>query len=162
MDSLTYNEMISTEKSLYDTDFYQWTLHNANLLRQGRLSEIDIENLAEEIESMGRRDRRELESRLAVLIMHLLKLQYQSEKQIDSKSWATTIRTQRKEIVRILRDSPSLKHNIETTIGKEFITAKEDFEEETGISRKKLPEICPYTFDQIIDKSFWPKPIINS
>ncbi|MBF0317544.1 MAG: DUF29 domain-containing protein [Nitrospirae bacterium] len=145
----------SNEKSLYDSDFYQWTLHNANLLRQGRLTELDIENIAEELEYMGNSSKRELASRLVVLIMHLLKWQYQPKRR--SRSWGTTIITQRAEIERLLENSPSLKNNIETVIDKEFITAKRMFEVETKIKIKDLPATCPYTFEQLMDDGFLPE-----
>lgn len=151
-------ERKETEKSLYENDFCQWALHNAELLRQGKLTEIDIENIAEELESMSRRDKKELISRLAVLIAHLLKLQYQPEKQIDSNSWISTIVNQRTDIGLLLEDSPSLKYEIELTIEKGFKRATVKFEKETGISKKTLPDTCPYTFEQIIDDDFWPAP----
>ena len=141
--------------TLYDTDFYQWTFHNAELLRQGKLTEIDIPNIAEELESMGKSEKRELFSRLAVLVMHLLKWQYQSQRR--SNSWITTINTQRMDIELLLQDSPSLKHNIDKILNEVYINAKKMFERETGISKKELPEACPYTFMQIINNDFWPE-----
>ncbi|MCI4626453.1 MAG: DUF29 domain-containing protein [Candidatus Magnetoovum sp. WYHC-5] len=146
---------ISTEKSLYETDFYQWALHNAELIRQGRISDIDLDNIVEELESMGRNNRRELISRFLVLIMHLLKWQYQSNKR--SKSWISTINTQRAEIRFILEDSPSLKHDIELIIEKAFQNAKVSFEKETNINKKHLPQTCPYIFEQLSDYEFWPE-----
>jgi hypothetical protein len=143
------------EKSLYDTDFYQWTKWNTELLRQGKLDEIDIENIAEEIESLGKRDKRELISRLAVLIMHLLKYQFQPQKISDS--WITTISTQRREIKLVIEDSPSLKYNIDKTIDKAFIEAKRQFEEETNIPKEILSETCPYSWEQLTKHEFLPK-----
>ncbi|KJR41538.1 protein of unknown function DUF29 [Candidatus Magnetoovum chiemensis] len=140
------------EQSLYETDFYQWSLKTAELIRQGRFAELDIENIAEEIESLGRRDKKELESRLSVLIMHLLKWQFQSKKR--SKSWIRTIITQRREIKRSFEYSPSLKYNIDKTIEKAFRDAKTDFEKETGFPKNTLPEVCPYTWKQINDDDF--------
>ena len=141
--------------TLYDTDFYQWTFHNAELLRQGKLTEIDIPNIAEELESMGKSEKRELFSRLAVLVMHLLKWQYQSKKR--SNSWITTINTQRMDIELLLQDSPSLKHDIDKILNEVYINAKKMFERETGISKKQLPETCPYTFMQVRNNDFWPE-----
>ncbi|KJU84521.1 protein containing DUF29, partial [Candidatus Magnetobacterium bavaricum] len=117
--------------------------------------EIDLENIIEELEGMARNNKRELLNRLKVLIMHLLKWQYQPEQR--SESWRTTIRNQRDEIESLLEDSPSLKHNIETVIAKGFIRAKGGFEDETGISSRKLPETCPYTFEQLMDYNFRPE-----
>ncbi|MES0337938.1 MAG: DUF29 domain-containing protein [Candidatus Magnetobacterium sp. LHC-1] len=142
-------------RDLYEVDFYQWAFHNADLLRQGRFSEIDLENIIEELESMARRDRRELFNRLAVLIMHLLKWQYQPSRR--SESWSTTIGNQRTEIDSLLADSPSLKYNIEPVIVKGFIEAKRKFEVETGINARVLPETCPYTFEQLMARGFLPQ-----
>ncbi|MBF0338846.1 MAG: DUF29 domain-containing protein [Nitrospirae bacterium] len=155
MDTLTQvdNDTLAS-RALYEVDFYQWAFHNADLLRQGRFAEIDLENIIEELESMARRDRRELLSRLKVLIMHLLKWQYQPNRRSDS--WRTTIGNQRDEIEHLLEDSPSLQHNIEIVIAKGFIEAKRMFEDETGISSNTLPEACPYTFEQLMVRSFWP------
>ena len=143
------------KQSLYERDFYQWGLYNAELLRQGRFSEIDVENIAEEIESLSKRDKRELRNRLKVLIMHLLKWQYQPKKR--SKSWIRTISTQRSEIKVVLKDSPSLKHNIEIIINEAFEDSHLLFEGETGISKATLPETCPYTFEQLSDYDFLPE-----
>ncbi|MCI4626905.1 MAG: DUF29 domain-containing protein [Candidatus Magnetoovum sp. WYHC-5] len=145
---------MQTKKSLYDSDFYQWALYNAELLKQGKFTEIDIDNIAEELEDMGKNNKRELESRLMVLIMHLLKWQYQPIRR--SESWRATINTQRVEIERLLKNSPSLKHNIETVIDEAFKDAAISFEDETGIDKKHLLQTCPYTFEQLRDRSFRP------
>ena len=105
------------DTALYDKDFYLWTIQNANLLREGRLTEIDIENIAEELESMGRSEKRELLNRLAVLIAHLIKWKYRLS--IDgeiSGSWDGTIIEQRRKIKRLLKENPSLQSllNIES------------------------------------------------
>ncbi|MES0338254.1 MAG: DUF29 domain-containing protein [Candidatus Magnetobacterium sp. LHC-1] len=152
MDTLTHKDTLTAD-SLYDVDFYQWAFHNADLLRQGRFTEIDVENIVEELEGMARNNKRELMNRLTVLIMHMLKWQYQPKRR--SRSWRATINNQRREIEFLFDDSPSLKHNIGTVIAKGFIAAKRMFEDETGISAKKLPETCLYTFDQLMDYDFW-------
>ena len=143
---------MSTE--LYDQDFYLWALRNAELMRQGKFSEIDVENIAEELESMGRSERRQLENRLIRLIMHLLKWQFQPEKQ--SKSWKSTINAQRRAIERLLKASPSLKPIFSEVMNEAYPYATRDFEDETEISRNKLPGECPYTPEQIMDENFWP------
>jgi hypothetical protein len=96
--------------NLYDIDIVAWAEQQAELLRAGRFSELDVENVAEEIEDVGRREKRELESRLAVLIAHLLKWQLQPSRR--GGSWRGTIKTQRVRIERILRQMPSLKHTL--------------------------------------------------
>ncbi len=154
MDTLTHNDAF-TARDLYYVDFYQWAFHNADLLRQGRFSETDLENIIEELESMARNNKRELLSRLKVLIMHLLKWQYQPERRC--KSWRATIIIQRQDIKSLLEDSPSLKHNIDTVIDKGFIAAKQIFEVETGINARQLPETCPYTSERLMDYGFLPE-----
>src|SRR5690348_7588387 len=94
--------------SAYDEDFFAWTGEQAQLIRSGQFSSIDLENVAEELESMGRSVRRELRNRLATLLMHLLKWQYQPG--LRSRSWSGTIREQRRQICDLLDESPSLKH----------------------------------------------------
>src|SRR3990167_6767445 len=95
----------------YNQDFYAWTIHNAESLRQGKLSEIDLENVAEEIESMGKSEKRELLNRLAVLLSHLLKWKFQSPRR--SNSWKYTIKEQRIQLEDLLEESPSLKASLE-------------------------------------------------
>ncbi len=101
---------------LYDTDFVLWTREQAAALRAGRLDALDRDNLAEEVESLGRKDRRELESRLTVLVMHLLKWRHQPDQR--GGSWDSTIRTQRREIEKLLNDSPSLRAAVAEALGK--------------------------------------------
>ncbi|MCI4626972.1 MAG: DUF29 domain-containing protein [Candidatus Magnetoovum sp. WYHC-5] len=152
--TITHNDT-NTEKSLHDTDFYKWALHNANLIRQGRFTDIDVVNVVEELESMGNNNKKELASRLLVLIMHLLKWQYQPKRR--SRSWISTINTQRAEIEFLLEFSPSLKHDIELIMEKAYKKAKISFENETDFDKKHLPELCPYTFEQLIDYGFRPE-----
>jgi hypothetical protein len=94
----------------YDDDFFRWTQHQAKLLRAGRFDLADVANLATEIEDMGKRDRRALGSRLEVLIMHLLKWQFQPE--MRAGSWRGAIRTQRGKVLSILADSPGLRPEV--------------------------------------------------
>ncbi|MCI4627069.1 MAG: DUF29 domain-containing protein [Candidatus Magnetoovum sp. WYHC-5] len=145
----------ATEQSLYERDFYQWGLYNAELLRQGRFSEIDVENIIEELEGMSRSDKRELQKRLSVLIAHLLKWQYQPKRR--STSWELTINIQRKDINSLLNDSPSLKHGIEAVMNEAYDRAKLLFQKETSISKNILPIECPYTFYELNDYDFLPE-----
>ena len=143
---------MSTE--LYDQDFYQWALRNAELMRQGKFSEIDVENIAEELEDMGKNKKTELESCLVQLLMHLLKWQFQPGRK--GTSWRKTIVEQRRQLVLLLKDSPSLKHIMNETLKEAYDMADDDFQAETGISKKKVPTECPYTFEQVMDREFWP------
>src|SRR5471030_3288613 len=102
----------------YDSDFYGWTQEQAELLRSGNINQLDLDNLLEEIEAMGRSERREFESRLEVLLAHLLKWQFQPIRQ--SRSWTSTINLQRKKVSRCLKESPSLKHRLEASLSDAY------------------------------------------
>ncbi|EAC0789750.1 DUF29 domain-containing protein [Salmonella enterica] len=139
----------------YDTDFYGWTQEQADLIRAGRTEDLDLKNLLEEIEAMGRSERRELESRLQVLFMHLLKWQYQSERQ--GRSWQLTIEEQRRKALRVLQENPSLKSRLTEIVKDAYGDAVIAAERETNIRRSVFPETCPWTFEQAVDTSFWPQ-----
>ncbi|MGC8454109.1 MAG: DUF29 domain-containing protein [Cylindrospermopsis raciborskii] len=135
--------------NLYETDFYEWTLKQSRLLKQGDFPQLDIINLVEEIESLGKQERRELENRLAILIGHLLKWEYQAEKR--SKSWRATIREQRRMVQKLLSQSPSLKPYLSELIAGGYESSKDLVVRETPLDYLDLPEKCPYTPEQILD-----------
>jgi hypothetical protein len=139
---------------LYDEDFYAWANEQAALLRAGRLAEADIAHIAEEIESMGKTEKRELVSRLKVLLMHLLKLQFQSTGQ--GTSWRLAIEEQRREVAEHLADNPSLKAKLSETMEAAYGTAVLAAARETGIDLRTFPATCPWSYDQAIDHRFWP------
>lgn len=143
-----------TDPTLYDRDFYAWANEQAALLRAGKLSAADIEHIAEEIESMGRSEMRELVSRLAVALMHLLKWQYQPGGR--GNSWRLTIEEQRNQLVRHLRYNPSLKSRVAEAIEDSYRDAILAAARETNLDRKAFPAVCPWTFEQITDEDFWP------
>ena len=147
---------MSKMRDLYDTDFYSWTQRQAELIRAGRLSELDLENILEEIESMGRSDYRAIESRLTLLFMHLLKWQFQPEKRQTGHSWERTIKEQRKQISRILRKNPGLKSTIPEMLPVAYQDAIEDAHDETGLPVSTFPNECPWTYEQAMDSGFWP------
>ncbi|WP_263064712.1 DUF29 domain-containing protein [Dickeya dadantii] len=139
----------------YDNDFYGWTQEQANLLRSGRLAELDIHNLLEEIEAMGRSERRELESRLQVLFMHLLKWEYQPSHR--GKSWQLTIEEQRRKATRVLSENPSLKSRLQDIIADAYGDAVIGAERETGLNRGLFPANCPWSFEQAVNPDFYPE-----
>ncbi len=139
----------------YNEDFYAWLMANANLLRQHKFNEIDIEHVAEELEAMGKSEKRELTSRLTVLLAHLLKWQFQPA--LRSRSWKNTILTQRIDILELLEDSPSLRYELAERIIIAFEKAKLSAEDETGLDRNNFPESCPFSFDQLLNKDFLPE-----
>jgi hypothetical protein len=137
----------------YETDFYQWTQQQAALLRQGRLSRIDAANLAEEIESMGNSNRWALESFLSNVIMHLLKWKYQPERRCAS--WKMTIRNGRIQIEKRLKNSPSLRPKLPEMIAGEYLPAREDAADETGLPLTTFPEQCEFSIEEITG-DYWP------
>ena len=140
--------------SLYERDFYAWANEQAALLRAGKLGDADIENIADEIESMGRGEKRELVSRLTVLLTHLLQWQYQPERR--GKSWLRTIQQQRFRITDHLGENPSLKSQLASAIRTAFRDARIEAERETDIDQDTFPATCPYTFDETMAEDFWP------
>jgi hypothetical protein len=140
----------------YQTDFYSWTLEQAELLRSGHFDRLDREHLVEELQSMSARERRELLSRLRVLMMHLLKWQHQPH-YVGRSSWEKTIRVQRKEIAYHMEDNPGLKPELEKIIGRAYDLALDDAESETGLPHKVFPAECPWSYGQMMDKAFWPE-----
>ncbi len=139
--------------TLYDLDFHGWAFEQATLSRAGKLSEADIENIAEEIESIGRRERRELTTLLAVLLTHLLKWRYQPSHR--GRVGQLTIKEQRRMALRHLRDNPSLKSSLDQAMTDAYGDAAIKAERESGL--RTFPETCPFTFDQTIDDGFWPE-----
>jgi hypothetical protein len=144
-----------SDSALYDRDFYAWANEQAGLLRAGKLAQADIDHIAEEIESMGKTEKRELASRLAVLLMHLLKWQYQPAKR--GASWEVTIRVQRRDLATHLKDNPSLKAKLPEAIEYAYENARDEAYAETGLPKATFPTTCPWTFEQIMDENFWPE-----
>ncbi len=145
---------MSTSSDLYEQDFYAWTQRQAALLKTGRLSELDVAHLTEELESMGRSEWHELVDRLAVLLAHLLKWRCQPERR--GNSWRLTIEEQRRRIARRLKKSPSLRHDSGEALAEAYADAVLKAAKETGIDRQAFPDQCPFTLEQILDAAFWP------
>ena len=141
--------------TLYETDFYAWANQQAALLRAGRLSEADIANIVEEIETLGRSEKRELVSRLTLLLTHLLKWRFQPKKR--GKSWRLTIKGQRLELRRQLKHNPSLKSQLGGAIADAYESAVIEAARETGLDEMDLPDACPWSYENITDDNFWPE-----
>ncbi len=140
--------------SLYEQDFNAWISAQIHLLEQGKVNEIDILHLIDELADMGKSHLNELENRFVVLIAHLLKWQFQADKQ--SSSWRGSISEQRIQIGRLLRKNPSLKTKMQAAINDAYPDALELAIEETQLNKKVFPENCPYTTEQLLDKQFYP------
>lgn len=141
--------------SLYESDFYAWTRQQATLLRDGKLAQADIEKIAEEIDSMGRGERRELENRLTVLMLHLLKWRYQPA--LRGNSGRFSVMELRRRIERHLRQNPSLRANLPETILDAYGDALIEAARETGLDPSGFPQTCPWVFDDMMAPTFWPE-----
>lgn len=135
--------------TLYDADFYTWTVQTAQLLKEQRFSELDLENLIAEIEELGRSEYRALCSRLEVLIIHLLKINHQPER--HSKSWDLTIKEQRLRITRLLRDNPGLKSKLLEAWEDAWEPALIAAQQETGLDADALPAENPFALSEAIN-----------
>ena len=138
----------------YEQDRHAWATHTATLLRQGRMKEVDLTHLTEELDSMGASERRELYSRLKVLLVHLLKWRYQPERQSDR--WGYTIDEQRDQLIYLLRQSPSLRPTVPDVVEEAYPTARRFAARETRLPPATFPERSPFTVDQILDPDYWP------
>lgn len=138
----------------YETDFYKWTNEQARLLKAGKFDQIDIENIVEELETLGRGEKRELVNRLAVLLAHLLKWQLQPERR--GKSWRATIEEQRRQLKKHLKEDPSLKPFLNEAIEDAHLSAIAELVRVTPFEKKDLPDSCPYSIEQIFDDEYLP------
>jgi Domain of unknown function DUF29 len=141
----------------YDADVILWSKQQARLLRAGRFAELDIVRLADEIEDVGKSEKREFVSRMGVLLAHLLKWSRQPTKR--SPSWRSTIVDQRKRVALAIRGTPSLRAVMRDPDWREdiWLDARAQARKETGLGEDELPEACPWTMDQATDPDFWPE-----
>ena len=141
----------------YEKDIVAWANEQAGFIRAGRFDMLDLENIAEEIEDVGKSEQRELESRMAVLIAHLLKWQYQPTHR--GVSWERTIKDQRRMVLKRLKQTPSLKASLLDTewIDDAWTDATTQAAKETGIELIKFPEACPWTMEQVLGDEFFPE-----
>jgi hypothetical protein len=138
----------------YEDDLFAWTQEQAALLRAHAVDNVDWENLAEEIESMGRRDRRELKNRLTVILLHLLEWQAQPDQR--GMSWRKTPRTQRKEVRDLLQQSQSRRREVPAIIREAYADAVKDAIDETSLRADSFPTACPYTPEDLLDEDHLP------
>ena len=136
----------------YERDFYSWALEQAQLVREGRWGAVDRDNVAEEIESLGREQFAKLRSALRVLLMHMLKWDHQPDRR--SRSWVLSIQRQRIELDDVLDGNPGLKPRIAEAVAKAYRGALIEAMQETGLEKKHFPEQCPYTFEEITTREF--------
>ena len=139
---------------LYETDFFAWTRHQADLLKAGRLSQLDTANILEEIETLGRKEVSELRSRLRILLAHILKTMHQPMK--DTRSWATTILNQRIEIADHIADNPSLKPKLTEVFDRAYQDGRQLAASETGLPLKTFPADPSFSCDDALSRSWTP------
>ncbi len=153
---------MSELSELYSKDYTAWAHHTAELLKAGGFGQLDIEHLVEELEGMGASEQRELESRLQILLAHLLKWQFQYKQlskrwqEFKGDSWKNTIKEQRRQLERLLRKTPGLNIQMQDAIQRVYQDAREDAADETGLALNTFPAHCPYTQAQILDKTYYP------
>jgi hypothetical protein len=139
----------------YEVDFYQWTQAQAAALRSNDLGALDLEHLAEEIESIGASERRAIRSHLCVLLMHRLKWTYQPDKR--SESWRSSMYTARVFIEETVQDSPILRGFLPEALGWAYPRARTDVAVETGVPLATFPETCPWPLERVLDEDFFPE-----
>ena len=143
------------ETTLYDKDYYLWLEETVQLLREGQFTKLDINNLIEEIEDMGRSEKKAVKSNLKILLCHLLKYKYQPEKR--SKSWLSTIFEHRDRLDDDFADSPSLKRYFEEVFEACYQKARKKASIETGLPLATFPINCPFTPEQVLDMDYLPE-----
>ncbi|MEX3859405.1 hypothetical protein QF001_004360 [Paraburkholderia youngii] len=141
----------------YEQDVVAWANEQAALLRAGKLSAIDVQHIAEEIEDVGKSEQRELASRMSVLLAHLLKWKFQPSRR--SKSWEFTIRTQRKEVAYVLDEAPSLRGKFNDAAWLDIVwsKARSAASNETGLDLDAFPEVLPWAVDDALSQEFLPE-----
>ena len=137
---------------LYQDDIAAWAARQADLLRRRASNQLDWDNIAEEIADVGRSEEREVESRLAIACEHLLKWEFQPR--LRSNSWRSSVVQARTRITRVIRRNPSLKSYPATVLADAYQDGRDVAEAETGLLH--LPETCPWTVEQVLDRTFWP------
>jgi hypothetical protein len=152
--SQTEQDKRKVTANLYETDFYAWTQKQAEFLRDRAWSQLDLANLIEEIESLGRRERAELRNRLCILIGHLLKWEYQSNRR--SRSWLNTIRVQRRDTYELVKENPSLKPYLQEALQKMYENGRDLAAGETNLPIKTFPPDCCYSLEEILSDRFYP------
>ena len=142
-------ELKSSQSDLYEADYYRWIQETLETLKQQNYHQVDWENLLDEIEDMGKSERRSLGSNLTIVLLHLLKWQYQRDRR--SQSWETSVVEHRIRIEETLEDSPSLKNHLSEILEKQYQKALRLAATETKLSIEEFPSECPYSIDQILE-----------
>ena len=140
---------------LYERDFYTWALRQAELVREHRFAELDLENVAEELESLGKEQAHKLQSSFRVLLLHLLKWRHQPPRR--SRSWRGSIVRERTNVEEILEGNPGLKPRCAALFAAAYRGARKEAAAETGLPIATFPEVSPFTMSEALDEAFWPE-----
>lgn len=140
---------------LYDRDYYTWALKQAEALRERRFEDLDLPNLIDEVGDMARSEARQLETRMEVLLLHLLKWTYEPE--LRSKSWRLTLDEQRLRVGKLLKHNPGLKTKTAEITRDAYESARLQAARESTLEKNDFPATCPWIFEQAIDDGFWPE-----
>jgi hypothetical protein len=151
---IEYHKVMATiTKTLYDTDFAEWTAHTAELLRQGKFDEVDLEHVLEEIEDLGKSAFRAAESQVRCMLVHLIKQKIRPER--DGAGWQGSIANAQEELLAVIRDSPSLRRRLSGEIARLYTGAVRIALLETGSAGVRgdlgIPDRCPFTLSQLMD-----------
>jgi hypothetical protein len=141
--------------NLYDRDYYLWLTHTAQLIKEGKFSEVDAANLIEEIEDMGRSEKRAVKSNLIIVLLHLLKYKYQPAKRTNS--WKSSIREHRRRLRDDFQTSPSLKRYFEEVMEECYQDAREQAADETGLSLDTFPTESPFSTSEVLNPQYLPQ-----
>lgn len=141
--------------NLYERDYYLWLSHTAQLIKEGKFSEVDVVNLVEEIEDMGRSEKRAVKSNLIIVLLHLLKYKHQPEKKTNS--WKSSIREHRRRLRDDFKTSPSLKRFFEEVFSQCYQDAREQAADETGLPLNTFPTESPFTIDETLNPDYLPQ-----
>jgi hypothetical protein len=148
----------SSPTPLYEQDYHRWTEEQGRALREQRPAGVDWENVAEEIESLGRSDKRSIESNLNVILVHLLKWRHQPGKQTGS--WKASLAEHRLRISKLIDESPSLRTHPERVLEEEYALARLKAAAETGLPEQRFSETCPFKIQEVLDPGFLPSPSV--
>jgi uncharacterized protein DUF29 len=148
----------NSTSDLYDRDYYAWLQGQVRALRERRIEDVDWENLAEEIESLARNERRGIRSQMARVVEHLLKLEYERGifRDYDARGWRVSVRSARRQMRELLSESPSLRPQLAQMLLDAYEDGRLEALREPALSEDILPEISPWTVEQVMDDSFVP------
>jgi hypothetical protein len=152
---MSASETKTRPNTLYESDFFTWTQEQARLLRERRFHDLDLDNLIDEVESVGGSEKREIRNRLVVLIAHLLKWKFQPGGR--GSSWSGTIVEQRQQILDVLSTSPSLASYQRNQVARMYLSARLLAAKETGIAYGIFPNECPFSENEVLDLEFYPE-----